>query len=80
MIQRLLHFIHAKKGSPSSDRDNLMALDEVAARLGVDVVVVRRSIAKGDLPAVRTGRQLKVERGAFEQALAIAGAHYGPAP
>ncbi len=80
MIQRLLHFMHARKNDSSPDRDNLMTLDEVAARLGVDAGVVRRAIAKGDLPAVRTGRELKVERGAFEQALAIAGAHYGPAP
>ncbi|CAA6606432.1 hypothetical protein MTBLM1_90101 [Rhodospirillaceae bacterium LM-1] len=79
MIRRLLQFIRVKKGNPSSDHDNLMTLDEVAARLGVDVRVVRRAIAKGDIPALRIGKGFKIERSALECSLAIAAAHYGPA-
>jgi excisionase family DNA binding protein len=60
------------------DNGDLMTLEEVASRLGTDVAVVRRAIAKGDLPAVRIAKDLRVERSALECALAIAASNYGP--
>ncbi len=85
MIQRLSHVLRAivrlprrRRNEPSPDRETLMTLDEVAARLGVDVRVVRRAIVTGDIQAVRTGKDLMIERSAFERSLAIASAHYGP--
>jgi excisionase family DNA binding protein len=56
--------------SPSPDNGDLMTLEEVASRIGVEVPVIHRAIAKGDIPAVRTGGDLRVERDALERTLA----------
>jgi excisionase family DNA binding protein len=66
--------------APEPDRGDLLTLEEVAARIGVDVSVVRRAIAKGDIPAVRTAKDLRIERVALERTLAIAAANYRPPP
>lgn len=66
--------------APEPDRGDLLTLEEVAARIGVDVPVVRRAIARGDIPAVRTAKDLRIERVALERTLAIAAANYRPPP
>jgi excisionase family DNA binding protein len=42
---------------------------EVAARLRVNVATVRRMITAGQLPAVRAGKQYRVERDAVDAAI-----------
>lgn len=82
-LQSLLGLIRLALGTfrPRRDRNgrgDLMTLEEVAIQIGTDVQVIRRAIAKGDIPAVRIGRnEIRVERAAFERALTIATAHYG---
>lgn len=76
MIRRLLAALFKRKPAPA-ERD-LMTLEEVAARVGVDVPVIRRRIATGDIPAVRIGRTLRVERTALERTIAVIAANYGP--
>ncbi|MEO5336244.1 MAG: helix-turn-helix domain-containing protein [Magnetospirillum sp. WYHS-4] len=66
--------------APEPGNGDLLALEEVAARIGVDVPGIRRAIAKGDLPAVWTGKEQRVERSALERTLAIVAANYGSPP
>lgn len=76
MIRRLLAALIRREPAPA-ERD-LMTLEEAAARVGVDVPVIRRRIATGDIPAVRIGRTLRVERTALERTIAIIATKYGP--
>lgn len=47
--------------------DRMLALPEVAARLGVCVATVRRMIERDGLPAKRVGRQYRVPANAFDR-------------
>jgi excisionase family DNA binding protein len=66
------------KREPAPDERDLMTLEDVAARVGVAVPVIRRRIASGDIPAVRINGTVRVERTALERTLAIIAANYGP--
>jgi excisionase family DNA binding protein len=50
----------------------LLTVEEVAKRLRVAPVTVRRHIAAGRLPAVRVGRLVRVEEGAVAQLIGTA--------
>jgi excisionase family DNA binding protein len=65
---------------PPSDQiqDELMSPEQVALRLGTEVSVVLRAIARGELPSVRLGKAVWIERAAFEHMLAVIYANYGP--
>lgn len=45
---------------------NYLTPEEIAAKLRVDISTVRRWIKLGQLPALRVGRQYRVEEPAYE--------------
>jgi excisionase family DNA binding protein len=47
---------------PTTAREPLLTVAEVAAELRFSVKTVRRMIVRGDLPARRIGRQWRVRR------------------
>jgi excisionase family DNA binding protein len=55
---------------PPALRTRLLSVVDVADRLGVSVKTVRRMIARGDLPAHRIGKLLRVSEQALETLLA----------
>lgn len=46
--------------------DRLLSAQEVAARLNLKVCTVYDLVAKGDLPALRFGRKLRIRPGAVD--------------
>lgn len=44
-----------------------LTIRETAAELGISVRTVRRSIDRGDIPAIRLGRTIRVPARALEQ-------------
>ena len=46
--------------------DRLLSAQEVAARLNLKVSTVYDLVAKGDLPALRFGRKLRIRPGAVD--------------
>ena len=47
--------------------DALLTRKEAAEKLGVSLPTVDRLIAKGDLPAVRLGRSVKIHEGLLDE-------------
>lgn len=48
---------------------NYLTSEEIAAKLRVDISTVRRWITSGQLPAIKVGKQYRIESRAYDQFL-----------
>lgn len=58
--------------STESNPSDLVTAAAAARRLGVCVVTIRRMVARGELPAVRVGSQLRIAPAAIDALVALA--------
>ncbi len=75
-----MHTGNPKKSKPNPGQTSVLTVDELSVHLRLDRKAVYEAIRRGEIPAVRIGRCIRISREAFATWLAGAGSAQAARP